>query len=556
MRLTKIVTIGLLVILSSGIGLAIAATPPALINYQGVLRDAADDPVDGIFDMEFLFYDIDGGGSCSAGTLLLKDSHMTAGSGGITVTGGLFNTQLGGGTITAGTSSDLEGVFRDNGSVYLEVWVDGEMLCPRVEVLATGYSLNASNLDGESADFYKARDNHTGTQLPSTVSPQGAGSGLDADTVDGMHAADLIGAPGPAGPPGPPPSYAKYVVVALSGGDYADPIAAVANIDSGDAWCGTPSASNRCLIRIMPGVYDLGAAVFPGVLAMRSFVDMEGSGQNVTTLTATGTDSAAGNPATVSTATDAELRNLSVESTGGSFYANAITGSGTLRVSQLRDVTAIAGGGTSSNTAIVNQNTQGGLPVFRNITAIASGAGATGIHNSCSASDIDGAVVNVTGTGTIISIRDSNDPVGCAVPIKGSVSNVRAVADGGTNALALNASQSHTTFRNVSLTAMNGSSKSEGINIGANANVVILNSSIEATGSPTAEAIVSISGGTISIDHSTLSASSATINVAGSPGSVMIGATKMSGGAAVSSVPMTCAGVYDETNTFSASTCP
>ncbi len=301
------------------------------------------------------------------------------------------------------------------------------MLCPRVQVLSTGYSLNAGNLEGESAGFYQARDNHTGTQVPSTVSPQGAGSGLDADTVDGMHAADLIGAPGPAGPPGPQPSYAKYVVVALSGGDYADPIAAVANIDSGDAWCGTPSASNRCLIRIMPGVYDLGAATNPGALAMRPYVDLEGSGQNVTKLTATGTESPTG-LATVATATNAELRNLTVESTGDATYSTAIAGSGTSRVSQLRDVTAIAGGATSRNTAIENKNTQSGLPVLRNVTAIASGAGATGIHNSCSATDIDGAVVTVTGTGTLVAIQDSNDPGSCAVPIEGSISNVRATA--------------------------------------------------------------------------------------------------------------------------------
>lgn len=33
-----------------------------------------------------------------------------------------------------------------------------------------------------------ARSQHTGTQAPSTISPQGSGSGLDADTVDGSHA--------------------------------------------------------------------------------------------------------------------------------------------------------------------------------------------------------------------------------------------------------------------------------------------------------------------------------------------------------------------------------
>ena len=35
-----------------------AATPPALINYQGVLRNAAGVPSTGTFDMVFRFYDI------------------------------------------------------------------------------------------------------------------------------------------------------------------------------------------------------------------------------------------------------------------------------------------------------------------------------------------------------------------------------------------------------------------------------------------------------------------------------------------------------------------
>lgn len=36
-----------------------------------------------------------------------------------------------------------------------------------------------------------ARANHTGTQAPATISPQGTGSGLDADTVDGVEASAL-----------------------------------------------------------------------------------------------------------------------------------------------------------------------------------------------------------------------------------------------------------------------------------------------------------------------------------------------------------------------------
>ena len=84
-------------------GLIQAATPPELVNFEGVLRGASGVPSSGTVDMVFYFYDTDGGASCPAagGTLLLADSH--AGMGNVTIAGGLFNVELGGGVITAGS---------------------------------------------------------------------------------------------------------------------------------------------------------------------------------------------------------------------------------------------------------------------------------------------------------------------------------------------------------------------------------------------------------------------------------------------------------------------
>lgn len=131
-----------------------AASPPGLLNYQGVLRDASDDPQDGDFDMVFRFYDADGGAACVGGTLLLTDSHLAVGTGAVAVDGGLFSVQLGGGSITPGAASTTAEVFRDNAAVYLQVQVASEVLCPRMRVVAAGYALNADHLDGRtSADF-------------------------------------------------------------------------------------------------------------------------------------------------------------------------------------------------------------------------------------------------------------------------------------------------------------------------------------------------------------------------------------------------------------------
>lgn len=54
-------------------------------------------------------------------------------------------------------------------------------------------NLNADLLDGQHGTFFQARENHTGTQAPSTISPQGTGSGLNADLLDGLHSSAFLG---------------------------------------------------------------------------------------------------------------------------------------------------------------------------------------------------------------------------------------------------------------------------------------------------------------------------------------------------------------------------
>jgi len=53
-------------------------------------------------------------------------------------------------------------------------------------------AVNADKFGGYDGTYYLNRANHTGTQAPSTISPQGDGSWLNSDMVDGYHFEDLL----------------------------------------------------------------------------------------------------------------------------------------------------------------------------------------------------------------------------------------------------------------------------------------------------------------------------------------------------------------------------
>jgi hypothetical protein len=127
-------------------GAVLAAAPPALVNYQGVLRDAAGVPIDGTRDMVLRLYDAPAGGN-----EVVVDEHLASGTGSVVVDGGLFNVAIGGGDVAdgagPGTYSTLGQVFRRLKSVYLEIQVAGEVLVPRIRVLSAAYALDDATVD-------------------------------------------------------------------------------------------------------------------------------------------------------------------------------------------------------------------------------------------------------------------------------------------------------------------------------------------------------------------------------------------------------------------------
>src|SRR5215218_2906177 len=85
-----------------------------------------------------------------------------------------------------------------------------------------------------------------------------------------------------------------------------NPVASGTALQSALAGISSPSATNRWLLKIEPGIYDLQS----GSLQMRAWVDVAGSGIDLTTIHSTGT--------TIIGASDTELRMLTVEAIGNS----------------------------------------------------------------------------------------------------------------------------------------------------------------------------------------------------------------------------------------------
>ena len=208
----------------------------------------------------------------------------------------------------------------------------------------------------------------------------------------------------------------------------------------------TASASNPWLLKIEPGVYDLGS----GSLAMQPFVDIEGSGEDVTTITASGNSTIT--VGTVLGASNAELRLVTVKNTGGTTEATAIAN--VSASPQLRHVTAVATGGTIQCQAIYNNNSSA---VMEHVTALASCA------------DITSGIVNVNGSATVMDDVTATANVGTdntaieTSTSSGSMERVTAIASGPrVNAGVLNLAASPT-MTDVTASASGGNLNNSGV---------------------------------------------------------------------------------------------
>ncbi len=181
MKVTRII---LVLALLATVTPVFTAEGPPYMNYQGVLRDSGDNPLDGSFDMVFRYLG-------PSDVEIMVEEHLAGGTGGVTVSGGMFNVKLGTGVKSdgagPGTYVSLYDVFRDHQEVYLEVEVDGETLSPSVRVFSTAYALNSSYLEGlDSGSLLRSDASDAYTLGTLTFGP---GTVLDLDGTLNMDGA-------------------------------------------------------------------------------------------------------------------------------------------------------------------------------------------------------------------------------------------------------------------------------------------------------------------------------------------------------------------------------
>jgi hypothetical protein len=181
------------------------------------------------------------------------------------------------------------------------------------------------------------------------------------------------------------------------------------------------NATNPYLIKIEPGVYNISNTS----LQMKPFVDIEGSGEDVTTILGNLYDTN-GNQGVVLASNNSELRfitvadkaSIQITGTTNAIYTEAVDST-----ARFTHVTALASG-AQDNRAIKNSNSS---PTLKDVTAITVGAGyGTGILNMSSSPLIQNLRVEIKDATNNFGIRNGDSsPViqGAVITVSGGVNS-------------------------------------------------------------------------------------------------------------------------------------
>lgn len=207
--------------------------------------------------------------------------------------------------------------------------------------------------------------------------------------------------------------YANVIVVAKSGGDFADPVAAIASIANA-------SSANPYLVKIMPGVYNITSP-----LIMKDFVDIEGSEETVTKLQSSNIDYV------VYGSNNAEIRQLTIDNDR-------------------------AGTGNQTNIGIWLVNTS---PSIRNVTVRCAEApnGSAAIQIQTSASVISHV--------TLIAEGPSTDTVALVANINSSITLSDSEARSGRIVIGMTSAAAISNFKSKREVAISGNSSATLTNV-------------------------------------------------------------------------------------------
>lgn len=330
-----------------------------------------------------------------------------------------------------------------------------------------------------------------------------------------------------------------------------DPIASGLALRSALAGLASPSSTNRWLLRIEPGIYDIGTAP----LQMRSWVDIEGSGIGATTVR--GSVDALSDlsylDGTINGADNAELRLMTVEAQ------------------------------SSSSIAMANESAS---PRLYRLKLIATGGNAWGIRNNSSAPLIEECeiILNSTGTaGTVATgILFKHSP---SAGIRSSILRSKITVSGAVTNYGVNIlNQQVVTLIRDSRIEVVGGTKTYGISASPNGswlgieNLQIRDSEIFSSGASAASYGIKFDSGTaivLDVYFSKVWGSTSAVEQLGdapmgfqgaslvgltrtldSAGSVSIASTFLNGGPVTALGWLGCMGVWDENGIFYANSCP
>jgi hypothetical protein len=172
------------------------------------------------------------------------------------------------------------------------------------------------------------------------------------------------------------------------------------------------------LVKILPGVYDIGS----NTLGVVPYVDIEGSGENVTKIRGRGSLGVIG-------ASFTEIRFLTVEHAGGVEISKAIVGGPSQK---LTNVTIVSTAGTVENYGVFYQDFLFDPPPMppikmKNVTVIASGGSKSiGVYTEFHGLSV--IIMDSTITGATNSIRSFNQTAIVGTQLNGPVAGLATCA--------------------------------------------------------------------------------------------------------------------------------